>query len=141
MTKTAHKITINAPSKEVFNAITTVEGLKGWFSKEVKGQPDKGGEFTLSFTHHEGPFRWKVTEMTPHSEVGWQCKEGPGRSIGTKAIFRLSNRGDDKTIVDFEHDGFEDTDEKITTCNTLWGGIMSHLKKYVESEQPQPAFE
>lgn len=141
MNKTTHKITVDASNKEVFQAITTAEGLKGWFTKEVTGDPGKdNGEFTLSFSRHEGPFSWKVASMKPDSEVRWECTTGPGRSKGTKASFRLSQKGEGKTVVDFEHDGFEDTDEKIQTCNTLWGGLMTHLKSYTEKHQPEPAF-
>ena len=141
MTKTAHRITIDASTKAVFDAITTLEGLKGWYATEVKGQPGKDGEFTLSFTKHEGPFRWTVTDFTPESEVHWQCNEGPGRAVGTKASFRLSSKGGDRTAVDLVHDGFEDTDEKIAICNTLWGGLMTHLKRYAETERPEPFFQ
>lgn len=141
MTKTTHQIAINASTKAVFDAITTVEGLKGWYAKDVKGLPGKGGEFTLSFTRHEGPFHWTVANVATDTEIHWQCKEGPGRAAGTKASFRVSGGGNDKTVIDFEHDGFEDTDEKITICNTLWGGLMTHLKKYAETDKPDPFFQ
>ncbi len=141
MTKSAHKATVEAPSNEVFKAITTAEGLKGWYTKEVKGDPSKeNGEFTLSFTKHEGPFSWKVVTLKPETEVSWQCTAGPGQSKGTKAIFRLAQKGEGKTAIELEHDGFEDTDEKIKTCNTLWGGLLIHLKEYAEKHQPEPAF-
>ena len=141
MNKTTHKITVDAPTKEVFKAITTAEGLRGWFTKEVTGDPGKdNSEFTLSFSKHEGPVSWKLTATKPDSEVRWECTTGPGRLKGTKAIFRLSQKGEGKTVVDLEHDGFDDTDEKIKTCNTLWGGLMFHLKEYAEKHQPEPAF-
>ncbi len=141
MQKTAHKATVEAPAEEVFKAITTADGLKGWYTKEVKGDPsEEDGEFTLSFSRHEGPFSWKVATLKPQTEVRWECTAGPGQSKGTKAIFRLSNKGEEKTVVDLEHDGFEDTDEKIKTCNTLWGGLLTSLKHYAESHQPEPAF-
>lgn len=141
MKKSEHKATVEAPTKEVFKAITTTEGLKGWYTKKVKGDPGKvNGEFTLSFTKHEGPFSWKVTSIKPDSEISWECTAGPGRAKGTTAVFRLAQKGEGKTAVDLEHDGFEDTDEKVKTCNTLWGDLLMHLKEYTEEHQPEPAF-
>ncbi len=141
MKKSEHKATVEAPASEVFKAITTAEGLKGWYTKEVKGDPGKtNGEFTLSFPKHEGPFSWKVTSLKPESEIAWECTAGPGQAKGTKAVFRLAPKGEGKTTVELQHEGFEDTDEKIKTCNTLWGGLLFHLKEYAEKHQPEPAF-
>ncbi len=140
MTYTAHKITVHAPQQDVFEAITTAEGLKSWYAKDLKGEPGDKGKFTLSFPKHEGPFEWKVAEFKPSSLVRWQCESGPGQSKGTSATFRLSSKGADSTVVELQHEGFEETDEKLSTCNTLWGDLLSHLKRYAESEQPEPAF-
>ena len=140
MMKSEHKITIDGSEEEVFEAITTVNGLKGWYSSDVSGKGDKGGEMTFSFTEKEGPLRWKVTEAERGSLVRWECIQGPGKSAGTTATFHLSGSGN-KTIVEFEHEGFQESDEKLKTCNTLWGALMHHLKQFVETEQPKPAFQ
>ena len=52
MATSAHKITIDAPKDEVFEAITTVDGLKGWYSPDVSGKGEKGGQVTL--VHRKG---------------------------------------------------------------------------------------
>ena len=139
MAKSEHKITIDAPKEEVFRAITTVDGLKGWYSPDVSGKSERGGEVTFSFTEKDGPFKWNVTEADLGSLVRWECLQGPGKAAGTTATFRLSGSGD-KTTVEFAHEGFQESDEKLKTCNTLWGALIHHLKQYVETEQPEPAF-
>ncbi len=139
MATSAHKITIDAPKEEVFEALTTLDGLKGWYSPEVSGQGEKGGEVTFSFTEKEGPFKWNVTEAERGSLVRWKCIQGPGKAAGTTATFHLSGSGD-KTVVSLDHEGFQESDEKLKTCNTLWGALMHHLKQFVETEQPKPAF-
>ncbi len=140
MATSEHRITIDAPKDDVFQAITTPDGLKGWYSPDVLGKSDKGGEVTLSFTEKEGPFRWKVTEAEQASLVRWECIQGPGKSAGTTATFHLSGSGN-KTIVEFAHEGFQEADEKLKTCNTLWGALMHHLKQFAETKQPQPALQ
>jgi hypothetical protein len=94
---------------------------------------------TLSFSEHEGPFRWKVAEAKPDSLVRRECVAGPGQATGTVATFRLSDKGDGRTVVELDHEGFKESDEKVKTCNTLWGGLIIHLKKYVETKKTQPA--
>ena len=138
-TATSHRITINAPKSEVYEAITTEKGLKGWYSPDVSGKAEKGGEVTLSFTEKEGPFRWKVSEAQHGTLVRWECVSGPGEAAGTTATFRLAEKGSGQSVIDLDHEGFKESDEKLRTCNTLWGALMHHLKKYVESEQPEPA--
>jgi uncharacterized protein YndB with AHSA1/START domain len=139
MTTSSHKVTIDASKDKIFKAITTEQGLKGWYSPKVEGKTDKGGEVTLSFSEHEGPFRWKVAEAKPDSLVCWECVAGPGQATGTVATFRLSDKTDGRTVVELDHEGFKESDEKLKTCNTLWGGLIIHLKKYVETKKTEPA--
>jgi uncharacterized protein YndB with AHSA1/START domain len=139
MTTISHKLAIDAPKDEIFAAITTEKGLKGWYSPTIEGKTDKGGEVTLSFSEHEGPFRWKITEAKPNSLVRWECIAGPGHAAGTVATFRLSDKGRDRTVVELDHEGFKESDEKLKTCNTLWGALIVHLKKYVETQRTEPA--
>jgi len=141
MTSITHRVTINAPRRDVFTAITTIDGLKSWYAKDVKGHPEKGGDIAIAFADHDVSFRWKMTEIKPDSLVRWHCEAGPGHAKGTEAIFLLSDRGANKTVVEFEHEGFKESDEKLKPCNTLWGSLIVHLKDYTESKQPQPAFQ
>ena len=135
-----HRITVNAPQAEVFRAITTQAGLKGWYTPTPEGEPVHGRNLKLHFKTKEGPFEWKVTESKPGSTVRWECIEGPGSAVGSTATFNLIAKGDGKTVVDLDHEGLESTDEKSRVCNTMWGALMHHLKKYVETKKPDPAF-
>jgi uncharacterized protein YndB with AHSA1/START domain len=135
-----HRITVDAPKSEVFRAITTEAGLQGWYTPLTEGEPEHGRKLKLHFKTKDGPFEWKVTETDPGSTVRWECIEGPGSAMGTTATFHLSAKGDGRTIVDLDHEGLESSDEKIRVCNTMWGTLMHHLKKYVETENADPAF-
>ncbi len=141
MAHSEHRITIDESKDAVFEAITTADGLKGWYSPDVSGKSSKGDEVTLSFTQKEGPFRWKVTEADQGSLVRWECLAGPGRSTGTVATFRLSESGSNRTVVELDHDGFQESDAKLKTCNALWAALMDHLKQFVETKHPEPAFQ
>lgn len=139
MAKLAHKVTIEAPADQVFKALTTAEGLRAWYTPNVEGKVGKGEEVTLKFTG-EKPFRWRFAELTPDSVVRWDCTAGPGAATGTTATFRLSDKGGGRTVVELNHDKWPDSDGCFTTCNTLWGILMGHLRDYAESGKVVPAF-
>jgi uncharacterized protein YndB with AHSA1/START domain len=136
----SHRILINAPKREVFNAITTEEGLRGWYTPTTQGGAGHGEQIKLHFKTKEGPLHWKIEVTEPGTTVRWECLEGPGSAAGTKAIFHLVEKGEGSTSVDLDHEGKDESDDKLRVCNTMWGVLMSHLKKYAETKNPEPAF-
>jgi uncharacterized protein YndB with AHSA1/START domain len=136
----SHRITIDASKEDVFEAITTTEGLQGWYTATAEGDAGHEQEIKLHFKSKEGPFHWKVLIPEPGSTVRWECLEGPGTAAGSKAFFQLTDRGDGRTTVDLDHEGLDEADEKHKVCNTMWGALMLHLKKYVETKRSEPAF-
>ena len=139
MTKTSHEIRIQAPLDRVFRAVSTAEGLKGWYTPDLEGEVGADQEFVLRFASRE-PFRWKVAQLQPNSFARWECLEGPGAAPGTMVTFRVSDAGDGRTEVKCDHEGWPESHEALATCNTLWGILMHHLKNYAETEKPEPAF-
>ena len=138
--KSSHKIRIKAPRERVFKALSTAEGLKGWYTPQLQGDVAQGREAVFSFTGRD-PFRWRFAELSPNSRVRWECIEGPGSAAGTTVTFRVSDTGDGRTVVECDHEGWPQTDDAFTTCNTLWGVLMDHLRTYAETAKPAPAFQ
>jgi len=139
MTSHSHKITVEAPKQQVYEAITTARGLQGWYTASVQGAAGHGERIQLDFESKAGPFHWKVDEIDPGTVVRWECVEGPGNSRGTTATFRLVE-ADGKTSVELDHDGIDETDPKRSTCNSMWGALMLHLKRFIETGKTDPAF-
>ena len=131
MSTISQKTTVEAPKEKVFAALTTAEGLKAWFAPKLEGEVGPGKEMTFHFNDGE-TFRWKTTEATSGSTVKWECLAGPGQAAGTTATFRLSDKGDGQTSVECDHEGWPEEHDAMSTCNTLWGISMGHLKSYVE---------
>ena len=136
----SHRILINAPKGEVFNAITTEEGLQGWYTPTTEGGAGHGEQIKLHFKSKEGPFHWKIQVTKPGSDVRWECLEGPGNAAGTTAKFHLVEKGLGSTFVDLDHDGQDESDDKLRVCNTMWGVLMFHLKNFTETKRSEPAF-
>lgn len=139
MATTSHKIRIKAPRDRIFQAIATAEGLKGWYTPHVEGEVGEGQVAVFRFTGRE-PFHWRFAELTPDSRARWECVEGPGAAAGTRVTFRLFDAGDGRTVVECDHEGWPDSHEALSTCNTFWGILMGHLRNYAETATPAPAF-
>lgn len=139
MTEINHEIKIKAAPEKVFSALTTADGLKGWYSAQVEGDGTPGHTWRFRFTERP-TFLWEVTESTAPTRVVWRCVEGPGDATGTDVTIQLSQSEPGRTLVDFAHKGWPGTHGNYRKCNTHWGVLLHHLKQYVETGVASPAF-
>jgi uncharacterized protein YndB with AHSA1/START domain len=132
-----HRIGIKSSSpKEAYKALTTFEGLAGWWTGEVRGQAEVGGVIHFRFGEH-GFFDMKVLELDPARRVLWQVVGGPAEWIGTKVSFELKQDGA-FTIVLFKHQDWKEPVEFMHHCSTKWGTFMLSLKSLVETGKGAP---
>ena len=92
----------STPDK-VYDALTSVEGLAGWWTEDTKGSSDVGG--VLAVPVPAGGFDMEVTELKPSERVAWRVVDGPEEWIGTTIDWDLRQDGD-YTIVLFKHQGW-----------------------------------
>jgi len=131
-----HKMGIKSSSlNEVYGALTTVEGLSGWWTTTTQGEGEVGG--VLQFRFGAGGFDMKVLELDPDTRVLWQVVDGPLEWIGTQISFDLSQR-DDWTIVLFKHAGWKEPVEFMHHCSTKWGVFLLSLKSLLETGKGAP---
>ena len=132
-----HRIgTRTSSPKTVYDALTTVEGLKGWWTEDTKGSGEVGG--TLAFRFPAGGFDMEVLETRPSERVAWRVVDGPEEWIGTTVEWDLRQDGD-HTIVLFGHRGWAEPVEFMHHCSTKWGSYLLSIKALVETGQGAPA--
>jgi uncharacterized protein YndB with AHSA1/START domain len=101
MTDILHRVGIKSASPEdAYRALTTLEGLRCWWTTGTHGDSRIGG--VLQFRFAAGGFDMKVLELHPAKRVLWQVVDGPEEWIGTKVSWELRRDGD-YTIVLFKH--------------------------------------
>jgi uncharacterized protein YndB with AHSA1/START domain len=134
----AATITIGASPDEVFDALTTREGLSGWWGP-VKGDPTAGGEFTFRpMVQIEKLMR--VDSSDRASLVQWtvlECEflpEWPGTTIR----FALSPDGEGGTRLAFEHIGLTQQFDCFEICDAGWQQSLSSLVSYVQTGKGNP---
>lgn len=133
-----HEIIISADASAVRNAITTAEGLKGWNTPQVEGTGDLGTEWVLKYPGRPD-FTWRI-DLDDAEEILWVCTTGPGDAVGTTALYLIEPLSGGKVRLRVAHGGWPHDEANFIKCNTLWGALMDHLREYVQSGKPEPAF-
>ena len=132
-----HRIGVEKASPaEVYDALTTVDGLAAWWTDQTTGDPEVGG--TLEFRFVPGGFDMEVVELEPAKRVHWQVADGPPEWVGTHVTFDLSEV-DGYTIVLFKHEGWQEPVEFMHHCSTKWASYLLSLKQLVETGSGAPA--
>jgi uncharacterized protein YndB with AHSA1/START domain len=131
-----HRIGVaSSTPDDVYAALTTLEGLSGWWARDTTGQTDVGG--VIAFRFVPGGFDMKVVDLVPGKRVLWQVVEGPAEWVGTHVSFDLRQEGD-FTIVLFEHRGWAEPVEFMYHCSTKWAVYLLSLKQLVETGKGTP---
>jgi hypothetical protein len=131
-----HRVGIIASQNDVHAALTTIDGLSGWWTEDTTGDPDGVIAFRFASAGGDG-FDMKVLETAP-GLIRWEVVGGPDEWIGTEISFTLS-RTDAFTIVLFKHAGWREPVEFMSHCSTKWATFLMSLKQYVETGKGDPA--
>lgn len=137
MSDILHRVGITASTKDVYAALTTIDGLAGWWTENTTGDPDDVIKFRFAAAGGDG-FDMKVLETTPGELVRWEVVDGPEEWIGTHIRFDLSQT-DEWAIVLFKHEGWREPVEFMHHCSTKWASFLLSLKKYVETGKGDPS--
>ena len=122
---------IAAPREKVYEAITTIEGLASWWTKQTCGESRPGG--IIRFRFGEFGNDMKVLSMKKNEWVQWECVDGPDEWLGTRLSFQLDENGSKtKTRVRFEHSCWKNANDFFAGCTFTWGGIWKASGNYVK---------
>jgi uncharacterized protein YndB with AHSA1/START domain len=132
-----HRVGVKTPTPEkVYDALTNVEGLAGWWTDDTKGSAEVGG--VLEFRFPAGGFDMEVLEQRPSERVAWKVVDGPEEWVGTTIDWQLRQDGD-HTMVLFRHQGWKEPVEFMHHCSTKWATFIMSLKSLVETGEGLPA--
>ncbi len=132
-----HRIGVaHATPDPVYEALTTVDGLSGWWTETTTGSTAVGD--VIEFRFPPGGFDMEVVDAVPSSRVAWRVVDGPDEWVGTTIDWELRQDGD-WTIVLFRHGGWREPVEFMHHCSTKWATYLMSLKALVESGVGAPA--
>lgn len=131
-----HRVGVIAPAEDVFKALTTVEGLAGWWTEDTT--VDELAPGVIKFRFPPGGFDMLVVETRPAEYLRWEVVDGPEEWIGTHVEFRLRQEGE-YTIVLFRHEGWRERVEFMNHCSTKWATFLMSMKRLVETGTGEPS--
>lgn len=148
-----HELIIGAPAEKVYRAITSQEGLAGWWTPDTKARAERDSIARFAF----GPDYFKemkITELVPAKQVRWTCVTGLEEWVGTHLSFEL-HAGDSKTLLStrpeakdqlqqlgnfdagtllvFGHDNWRQYTPMFAECSYTWGRFLRSLKFLCET--------
>jgi uncharacterized protein YndB with AHSA1/START domain len=121
---------IDAPVGRVFGALTTLDGLAGWWTPSVTGTPGAGGEITFGFGDQRIVMR--VERADEPTEVMWTClvhDKFPDWE-GTTVRFELGPVDRESTELHFHHVGLVPALECHGQCSLGWDHYLASLTAY-----------
>jgi uncharacterized protein YndB with AHSA1/START domain len=131
-------LTIHAPVHVVFAAVSTVEGLSGWWTTDTGGSPEPGGE--LRFTFRDGVAVMRVAERVPSARERWTCLGHTGQPewAGTTVTFQLNEVSATVCRLEFTHGGLRPQLDCYEQCSAGWNYLMGSLASYAETGTGHP---
>ena len=153
-----HELLVGAPPEKVYSAITTREGLSGWWTPGTIAKPQLDSVARFPF----GPEYFKemkIMELKASERVKWTCIAGADEWKGTTISFELQP-GDKRTLLNshpevkdqiqqqrnfdsgalliFRHDDWKGYTPMFAECNYTWGQFLRSLKLLCETGQGLP---
>jgi uncharacterized protein YndB with AHSA1/START domain len=137
-----HRVGIQAPASKVYAALSSIDGLAGWWTERTTGSAKVDGVITFRFHTAAGDeiggFDMQVLALVPDARVRWGVKDGPPEWLGTTIEFNLSPQ-DGYTIVMFAHRGWREEVEFTAHCSTKWATFLLSLRDWAETGTGRPS--
>ena len=128
---------VDASPPAVLKAVTTSEGIQGFWTTRAEVPAVVGETLKLGFAIAPAPFDLRL-EQSDERTVAWRTETFPPHWVGTTIRWDIEGRAGGSTVA-FRHAGFGAEVDAGHAAYT-WGQIMVHLKAYAESGRPDPVF-
>ncbi|UTW67577.1 SRPBCC domain-containing protein [bacterium SCSIO 12643] len=125
-----HTFHIDSTFEKVFESLTTIDGLSGWWTKTTSGDANLNGTVFFKFAEY-ATFEMKVVQVQENLMVVWKSVSGNPDWEGTHIAFKLSEN-DNKVMVQFTHGAFSDDYSALGNINFSWGRYLESLRNYCE---------
>lgn len=133
-------IEVRASIEKVYDALTTLKGLAGWWTPRVKGRGTTGGDLRFEFQGLPEHVIMHVDEAQHPNLVRWTCQKHTKLREwdGTELTFELSVRGAGKSELKFHHQGLTPRLECYDHCEVGWDHFLGSIAQYAETGKGEP---
>ena len=142
MSEILMQVDVSADREAVWEALTTEQGITGWWTTRAEVPSGVGRVLRLHFP--DAPMTWdlRVDRARAPEELVWHCVGGPPQWVGTEILFGLApaEQGPGTTIR-FDHVGWRETDQMFRVVTFGWGQMLARLKGFADTGKPAPYFD
>jgi len=115
MPEIMHLIKIRATQDKVYQAVSTAEGIRNWWTRDAVLDPKVGGSGEFGFYGHRMVIKVKIAELTPPAHVAWEDISSTGGGFdGTTISFDLKSDAGITELL-FTHRGFKMGSDNIAS--------------------------
>jgi uncharacterized protein YndB with AHSA1/START domain len=125
-----------ASAAQVFQAVSTPQGLDAWWTKRSSGEPKLGAAYGLHF----GPgYDWhaRVTACAAPREFELQVGESHEDWINTRVKFQLTEQNGTTTVV-FSHTGWPSANDHWRISAYCWAMYLRIMGRNIEHGESVP---
>jgi hypothetical protein len=130
-----HAFNIEGERRAVLDAVTTLDGLSGWWTTKVAGVASQGGDIDFTFAADFNPVM--RVEEAGDAVVAWRCVGG--HEPWADNLFRFEfGAGGPVSVLFRQGYARELSDTVYATYNFNWGYYLESLRLYVETGVGKP---
>ena len=124
-----HVVDIGVEPADVYRAVVTATGLRGWWSTVVSATSDtRGGRVDFTFDGDFNPVM-EITAIKDRTEVDWLCVSGHEPWQDGEFRFQITPAGDGRTRLRFWQEyAIELADDYYGVYNFNWGYYLESLR-------------
>ncbi len=141
MPEIMHLLKINVPAERVYQALTTSDGIRQWWTRDADLEDRVGGNGEFRFSYPGGKYvtKVKVAELAPSVRVCWQTTSSFRPAwLGTTVTFTLRPDSNGTALL-FSHSGWTHADDEYALCTTGWGYYLVSLQQYLQTGKGAPS--
>jgi hypothetical protein len=126
---------VRAGRERVWDAIGTVDGPRHWWTTQVSGSAEAGGELRFGFAGRPEEMIMLVTGSRRPASVTWRCvaHNRDHEWAGTRLSFQLADHGPGTCELTFRHSGLP-----AEAVAEGWRHFLASLAAYTEGGAGHP---
>lgn len=129
-------VDVETTPDKVYEALTTQQGLAGWYTPETKAEPKVGTVIEFKFADLT-TLKFRVEALEPGRSVTWSGVQVPGDWEGTRIRFDITPQSD-MVNLQFTQTGLPPAYRDFGVFSYLWGQYLRSLKTLVETGKGEP---
>lgn len=137
MAEIVQELMLEATPEHVFHALTTPEGIAGWWSNRVTAEPVVGALTEVRF--ESGVFQLEMTDLEVGKQVHWRVRRSPHDWEGSTITWDLTPISQGTRLLFGQHDlTVGATGYSIEQTRAGWEYFLVSLKSYLETGKGTP---